>query len=150
MPILEMHEDRIDQECAKCGEVHQVALDDLTAGVKNEVLTAPPFVKLPQCSNCGAQEYLARSPDDEPDHPSPGCFGHLHRLLVDNLHAKLVEREQVTEGVEMETVKPRKKLKDELKKWFPKDFKLERQAEQEPRPDTIERDTDNRNDEHVR
>ncbi len=150
MPIQEIHEDRIDQKCAKCGEVLNIPLDDLTAGVKNGEQVMAQIIKLSPCAKCGAQEFFIRAPDDEPEHPSPGCYGHLHRLLVDDLHAKLVEREQVAEGFDLDAVSPREKLKDELKKWFPKDFKLERQAEQEPRPDTVERDTDNRNDEHVR
>ncbi|MCP4673958.1 MAG: hypothetical protein GY854_00245 [Deltaproteobacteria bacterium] len=140
MPILEIIEDRLDQKCAKCGHVHQLPLDDLVAGVNREGQGAAQVISLPSCTECGAKEFLVRSPDDEPEHSSPGCYVHRHRLLVDNVHANLMKRGQVAEGFDPKSIRPRKGFSNKLKKWFPKGLKLERQEEQKEHPDVVGRE----------
>ena len=91
MTIQEITSDEVEQCCENCGQTRRLKLADLTVGVTRE--EEPPDAKvvpLPKCENCGAAEFLFPSPEDEPDHPSPGSFGHLHRIMVDVLHSQLL------------------------------------------------------------
>ena len=132
MPIREIDDDFIEQGCAACEAVHRVGLDDLRVGVSREGKVDPSVVPLPPCESCGAVEFLIRSSDSEPEHPSPGSFGHLHRLLVDTLHARLVSRGCLAEGLTRRKAKAaRAPGKAEIKRWFKDGLKLRRQREQE-------------------
>jgi hypothetical protein len=46
-----------------------------------------------------------RSPADEIEHPARGSTGHLHRLLVDELHAELVKKGRVVGRLRIKTDK---------------------------------------------
>jgi hypothetical protein len=61
---------------------------------------------------------------------APGSFGHLHRLLVDAVHAELVKRKRVIpllkdkQGrVDPTLAKP--VATEELARWFPQGLKIE-------------------------
>lgn len=86
MPIVAIEERTLRQRCARCERERELSLEELTPpdGKPPEVLTLPP------CA-CGAVEHLIHAPDGEPEHPEPGSFGHLHRLLVDGLLGALHE-----------------------------------------------------------
>lgn len=92
MAILEVTTTDVLQRCENCETERRIPLAGIQAGVQIDNVGAadPTIVPLPQCPECNSFEYLIREPDDEPPHPSPGSFGHLHRLLVNQLHATLV------------------------------------------------------------
>lgn len=77
MPIIELYPDRVVQRCALCGRTREVARAELRPASEGRLELLP--------CDCGAVETLFRSPPDEPPHPVPGSFGHLHRLRVDAL-----------------------------------------------------------------
>lgn len=79
MPIRELFADRIEKECIVCADVHDVAFTAFTVGVKRETQVLSKLMQLPPCPVCGAVEFLASSPDNEPEHPAPGSFGHKHK-----------------------------------------------------------------------
>ena len=122
MPIREIRANDLDQDCAKCGAVVTVAVSAIVAGVSHEGQVNSNVVAMPVCAACGAAEFLLRSPTGE-DHPSQGSYGHKHKLLVDKLHAKLVQRGRVAEGLTPEQVPTKeppaaimdKRFKDGLK-----------------------------------
>jgi hypothetical protein len=91
MAIREIRVSDFDQECIKCGRVVAVPFTAIAAGVSREGQVNPNVVALPVCAACGSAEFLLRSPYDE-EHPSQGSYGHKHKLLVDKLHAELVQR----------------------------------------------------------
>lgn len=130
MSIHEMNSTEILQRCGKCAAENRVALDALEVGVARDEQTDPSVVPLPACPTCRSTEFLLRSPDDEPSHPAPGSFGHLHRLLVDEVHAELVKRKKVIpllkdkEGrVDPKLAKP--VAAEERARWFPQGLKIE-------------------------
>jgi hypothetical protein len=130
MTIRELTSDSLKQECAKCGAIRDLNLTEITVGVEREGQVDDAIMPLPPCSNCGAVEYLIRSPMDEPAHPSPGSFGHRHRLLTDKLHAHLVALGQLVEGCSAEDAPTTKEPDDaELSRWFKDGLKLERPRE---------------------
>jgi hypothetical protein len=47
--------------------------------------------------NVSLAEFLVRSPASEQAHPAQGSSGHLHRLMVDELHSQLVKKGRVVE-----------------------------------------------------
>ena len=90
MSIHEMTSTEVVQRCGRCAAENRIALDTLEVGVARDEQTDASVVPLPACPTCRSTEFLLRSPNDEPAHPAPGSFGHLHRLLVDEMHAELV------------------------------------------------------------
>jgi len=123
MPIREIREDDLDQECSKCGNVASVSVNDLGAGLVRESQVNPNVVAMPVCAVCGSTEFLLRSPDDE-NHPSQGSYGHKHKLLVDKLHAKLVQRGRLGEGLKPEDVATKEPPAAVMDKWFKDGLKL--------------------------
>jgi len=95
MSIHEVTDTDVLQRCAGCGDEHRVLIDDLEVGVARDDQVDSLLVPMPPCAACGSSEFLVRAPDNEPEHPSPGSFGHRHRMLVDHLHAELVQRDKV-------------------------------------------------------
>ena len=91
MSIREITDTDIEQLCENCGQTRRLNLADLKVGVIREKQPIANVVRLPQCESCGSAEFLFPSGKDEPDHPSPGSFGHLHRILVDVLHSQLLK-----------------------------------------------------------
>ena len=130
MSIHEMTSTEVVQRCGKCAAENRIALDTLEVGVARDEQTDASVVPLPACPTCRSTEFLLRSPNDEPAHPAPGSFGHLHRLLVDEMHAELVKRKKVipllkdNQGrVDPKLAKP--VAVEELARWFPQGLKIE-------------------------
>lgn len=124
MPIREIRADDIDQECIKCGRVVAVPFTAIAAGVSREGQINPNVVAMPVCAACGSAEFLLRSPYDE-EHPSQGSYGHKHKLLVDKLHAELVQRGRVAEGLKPEDVPTKEPPAAAMDKWFKNGLRLE-------------------------
>ena len=95
MAIYELSSTGVVQRCGKCAAENRIALDTLTVGVARDGQTDARVVPLPPCPSCKSSEFLLRSADGEPAHPALGSFGHLHRMLVDQVHAELVKRKRV-------------------------------------------------------
>ena len=124
MPIREIRADDLDQECIKCGRVVAVPLTAIAAGVSREGQVNPNVVAMPICAACGSAEFLLRSPYGE-EHPSQGSYGHKHKLLVDKLHAELVQRGRVAEGLKPEDVPTKEPPTAVMDKWFKNGLRLE-------------------------
>jgi len=124
MPIREIRTDDLDQECAKCGAINTVADGDIAAGVVRESNTNTNLVALPVCPVCGSAEFLLRSPDQEDEYPSQGSYGHKHKLLVDKLHAKLVGKGRVANGLNAGDVPTKEPPAAVMDKWFSDGLKL--------------------------
>lgn len=129
MAIEEVTTTELVQRCSKCDSVNRLVLDNLEVGLARESQTDARVVVLPACPTCRASEFLFRSPDDEPAHPAPGSFGHLHRLLVDHVHCELVKREKVIPQLLDEKGTPRMDLArpiaaEMVTRWFDKGLKI--------------------------
>ena len=140
MPIRELLDTEFEQECDKCGAVRTIAETEVEVGVERDGQIDTKVVPLPACPNCGSKEFLIRSSDDEPEHPSPGCFGHRHRLVVDVLHSKLVSQGKVKEGIDPDQARGRERTPEELEQWFKGRMRIRRKKEQRrpPEPEPIE------------
>jgi hypothetical protein len=147
MAISEVTDTDVFQHCDACGDEHRVLLDGLAAGVAQEDRADGLVVPMPPCPVCGATEFLVRAPDTEPEHPSPGSFGHRHRMLVDHLHAELVRRDQVVaplldqEG-RAPTALARPLTTEARERWFPGGMKIDapvREQPAAPREEEVER-----------
>lgn len=100
MPIEELTNEDVLQRCSACQSTARVRLATLSIGVGS---TVPGDVdgrvtRLPPCSTCKAEEFLIRSVDGQPM-PHVGSYAHLHRLLVDQLHAQLAKAGRVDRRV---------------------------------------------------
>jgi hypothetical protein len=131
MAIREILDTEFEQECEVCGYVRRIPDIDVTVGIERGEQLDANVVPLPACTNCGAREYLIRSADDEPDYPTPGSFGHRHRLIVDVLHSRLVQQGRVTEGIDPSKARGREPTAEELEKWFKGRLQVQREREQE-------------------
>ncbi len=130
MAITEVREDSIDQVCAQCSGVRTIAFSEVEVGVVRDSQADSSIVPLPACLNCEAQEYLLCSRDDE-DHPSPGSYGHLHRLLVDTLHGRLVKKGRVAKGLDDKSIPEREPSAEVLAQWFKDGLKLPKTSKAE-------------------
>lgn len=133
MAIQEITDTEIVQRCAGCDRENRVALASLAVGVEREDQVEDSVVPLPECPTCRSREFLVRSPTSEQGHPSQGSSGHLHRLMVDELHSQLVKTGRVVERLvgkaEQIVTKP---LASELKtRFFDKGLKLPVRAVEE-------------------
>jgi hypothetical protein len=97
MAIQEITDIEVVQRCAVCDRENRVALAKLRVGVEREAQVEDSVIALPECPRCHAQEFLVRSAAKELPHPTQGSAGHLHRLMVDELHAQLVYKGLVVE-----------------------------------------------------
>ncbi|WP_223643767.1 hypothetical protein [Corallococcus sp. EGB] len=130
MSIREVTDTDVVQQCGHCGASTRVQIDALEVGVARDDQTDASVVPLPACPTCRSTEFLLRSPEDEPPHPAPGSFGHLHRLLVDEVHAALVKRKKVIPLLKDKQGRVDPKLAkpvaaEELARWFPRGLKIE-------------------------
>ena len=125
MAIREIRETNFEQECAKCGGVRAIANADVEVGLARDNQVDSKIIPLPACPTCGATEFLLRSPDGE-ENPSQGSYGHLHGVLVDALHAKLVKANRVVNGIDSKTVPLREPTAEVIGRWFPTGLKLPR------------------------
>lgn len=126
MPVRELFADRIEKECIVCADVHDVAFTAFTVGVKRETQVLSKLMQLPACPVCGAVEFLASSPDDEPDHPAPGSFGHKHKLLVDKLNADMVRAGRYLSELDPATLLNKEPSDTTMQQWFPGGRQLRR------------------------
>ncbi len=130
MSIHELNTSDVLQRCGKCAAENRIVLDSLEVGVARDDQTDAGVVPLPACPTCRSTEFLLRSPDNEPAHPAPGSFGHLHRMLVDEVHAELVKRKKVIpllkdkQGV-VDPKLARPVAAEDVARWFPKGLKIE-------------------------
>ncbi len=92
MAIQEITDVEIVQRCAGCDRENRVALANLAVGVEHAEQVEDGVVPLPECPTCRSREFLVRSPASEQAHPSQGSSGHLHRLMVDELHSQASRR----------------------------------------------------------
>lgn len=98
MAIQEITDTELVQRCAKCDRENHVALDDIEVGLERDNQIDDSVIPLPECPTCHSREFLLRSPMDEQVYPGPqDSPGHLHRLIVDELHAELVKKGRVVE-----------------------------------------------------
>lgn len=122
MPIIAIEENSLHQRCAACEAERFVVLDELPSHeeIPKEVLALPP------CA-CGAVEHLIRAPADDPEHPDPGGFGHLHRLLVDALVDELrTSKQALTRGERALRSRVEGRLpKAQRERWFAGGLRLE-------------------------
>lgn len=131
MPVLELTDDTISQHCSVCGADRHVALTSLLDGRHGTtpVDVTADVVRLPPCEGCGGVEFLIRSAETEPPHPSPGSFGHLHRLLVDELHSRLVQQRapSALKELTLKTPAPSRRgpTQEELQTWFPQGLRIQ-------------------------
>lgn len=132
MSIRELMEGKLEQECGCCGAVRIIAETEIAIGSSQEGQTDTRVIPLPACADCGAVEYLIGSAVDEPEHPSPGSFGHLHRMLVDVLHSRLLAKGLVATGISPETAAGKEITENELNTWFGGTLRLYRTTEDAP------------------
>jgi hypothetical protein len=116
MAIYEVTQTEVVRMCACCSRVDRLQKSDLTVGAAQGTTVDPNVIVLPECQ-CGAIEFLVRSPEND-EHTTPGSFGHLHRLLVDALHAELAQGNRLAAGVDQVTARPVDPAT--LAQWFPK------------------------------
>jgi len=111
----------IRQRCIACGESRTIAFEQLEVGLLDEHIeaTATSVIALPACSICGSVEYLVGSAEGSPGHPHPGSYGHLHRLLVDQLHSELVDGGGDADDGPRPARTVRQPTADEMARWFP-------------------------------
>src|SRR4051812_10280104 len=133
MAILEVTNTDVLQRCERCENERWIPLAGLQAGVALDPVSGsdPTIIPLPPCPNCSSFECLIREPDDEPAHPSPGSFGHLHRLLVNHLHSVLVSANKVHPFLKDKNGKANSRLakpvdKANLDKFFGGGLKIDR------------------------
>jgi hypothetical protein len=138
MAIYEVTTNDVLQRCEKCGSKNTIALGSLEAGKEWGDAVDEHLVQLPPCPTCGATECLIRTPHDEPEYPVPGSFGHLHRLLVDSVHEKLVRQGRMVGALKkrkVESLISKTVAEKKHEKWLPSGLKLklpEESRESEP------------------
>jgi hypothetical protein len=147
MTIEEVTTTELVQRCTKCESENRILLDDLEVGLARESQADARVVPLPPCPTCRATEFLFQSPDDEPAHPTPGSFGHLHRLLVDHVHAELVKREKVIPQLLEENGRPQNNLArpiapEAIARWFDRGLKIARPLSASTRADEAAKKAD--------
>jgi len=114
MPITKLAEGQFSQVCARCNVERDVTFEAL-AQLRDEQTEDVRFL-LPACAQCGSIEILIPRGSGADEHPAPGSYGHLHRLLVNELSARI-------QGGSSSAGSPQK---DELMKWFPEGLVLRR------------------------
>ncbi|WP_338869448.1 hypothetical protein [Myxococcus stipitatus] len=129
MALHEITPEDMLQRCARCGSRNRVSLDTLEVGVARYEDVDDGLVQLPACPACRSTEFLIRAPEDEPAHPAPGSFAHLHQLLVGHLHAELVQRGRLhtalkSKGGRTSKVRPSPLSQEARERWFPQGLRI--------------------------
>jgi len=119
MPIIEITESQLVQRCEACSKTRGLGLDDLHPTDEGGTVLA-----IPACP-CGAVEFIMGAPDDEPEHPAPGSFGHRHRLVVNALVDTVRRRAKGEAGGPLDTAVTQHIGRSDLSKWFPDGVRLE-------------------------
>ncbi|HMA93587.1 MAG TPA: hypothetical protein VKP30_12920 [Polyangiaceae bacterium] len=112
MPITKLAEGQFSQVCARC-DVERDVTFEAVARLHDEQNEEVRFL-LPACAECGSVEILIPGGSGADDHPAPGSYGHLHRLLVNELSARI-------QGGSSSAASDRN---NELTKWFPEGLVL--------------------------
>ena len=134
MPLVEIREANVSQRCANCDAVRSIQISSLEVGVAFGAQRDGRVVSLPPCARCGATEFLIGSTERESSPRMAGSAGHLHRLLVDHLHAELVQRAQVEGASAAGELQALPLREEERRRWFPDGLKIE-----EPRTEPCSR-----------
>jgi hypothetical protein len=123
MPIEELTNEEVLQRCTGCQSATRVRLATLSVGVGSVVPEDIDgrILRLPACTTCKAEEFLIRSVDGQPM-PTPGSYAHLHRMLVDQLHAQLAKAGRVDKR--LGKLKVPELSAATKKEFFPDGFKL--------------------------
>ena len=120
--IESMEDERIHVRCAECNERRDVRLRGLEVRTLD---SSTAIVAMPTC-RCGAVEFLVRA--SRPAPPEPGSMSHRHQLLVDHLHAELVQAGRITrDSKDAEKVCPPVPAA-ELERWFAGRLSLEEEV----------------------
>ncbi|TQF11031.1 hypothetical protein FJV41_36380 [Myxococcus llanfairpwllgwyngyllgogerychwyrndrobwllllantysiliogogogochensis] len=138
MAIHEVTAEDVLQRCARCGSGNRLSLNLLEVGVANREDVDDGLVQLPPCPACRSTEFLIRAAEGEPEHPAPGSFGHLHRLLVGHIHAELVQRGRLHMGLKSKGGRAGKMVLPPLpqetrERWFPQGLRIAVPADEQPR-----------------
>ncbi len=130
MAIQEITDIELVQRCAKCDAENRVVLADLEVGIERDDQVEDSIVPLPECPTCHSREFLLRSPVDEQEQAAQGGAGHLHRLLVDELHAELVKKGRVVAKLKgrADKVLTRPIAAETKRRFFDEGFKLPARA----------------------
>ena len=131
MAVQEITNTEVVQRCAKCDRENRIPLATIEAGVERDDQVEDDVVPLPECPTCRSREFLIRSPVDEQEYPAQrGSAGHLHRLLVDELHSQLVKRGRVVERMRnrVDKVLTRPIATETLRQFFDKGLKMPARA----------------------
>ncbi len=139
MTIREITDTALEQTCDACGRVRTSNLADLTVGtaIATDLGTDlnADVIPLTKCDQCGAVEFLIPTPEDAPNYPVQGSFGHKHSILVDVLYDRLVKDGRVATGIEASKLKKKKRTEQEINRWFKEGLKLDEPASREPAND---------------
>jgi hypothetical protein len=119
MPIESISTKSVQQRCIHCRQARALELEQLEIGILEAGGTAATVVSLPACAGCQTVEFLFGSSDAQPEHPSPGSYGHLHGLLVNRLHAELLDADQVSDESRSRTPRLKRPSDEVLARWFP-------------------------------
>lgn len=135
MALLEIAETYVLQRCTRCHSNNHSALESLEVGVARREDVDDGLIQLPPCSSCRSSEFLIRAAEGEPEHPAPGSFGHLHRLLVGHLHAELVQRGRLhralkPKGGTAPQVVTQPLTQEARERWFPRGLRIEMPPEE--------------------
>jgi hypothetical protein len=130
MAIHEVTAENVFQRCVRCGTGNRLSLDALEVCIARREDVDDGLVQLPPCPSCRSTEFLIRAAEGEPEHPAPGSFGHLHGLLVDHLHAELVQRGRLhtalkPTGGSTRQVVVRPLTQEARERWFPQGLRIE-------------------------
>jgi hypothetical protein len=93
MPIVELRENDLEQQCAVCGATRSVPLAELGVGVEIAPGTSDPSViALPACVRCSAREFLVRTAAQEVSGgvPATDLPFDRHRQFVRDLYSALI------------------------------------------------------------
>ncbi|ADO70402.1 hypothetical protein [Stigmatella aurantiaca] len=137
MAIHEVTTEDVLQRCARCGSGNRLSIDSLEVGVARREDVDDSLVQLPPCPTCRSTEVLIRAAVGEPEHPAPGSFGHLHRLLVGHVHAELVQRERLHRGIKPKggsasNVVVRPLSQETRERWFPQGLRIAVPPDEQP------------------
>lgn len=138
MALNEITDVDVRLRCGRCSVDTRVAITTLVVGVVRNGTPDERVIALPACATCASNEFLMRTPDDDPAYPAPGSYGHLHRMLVDHLHADLINRDKMITEVRTKigTNKAafiRPLTADLIARWFPAGLKIDPRASEADR-----------------
>jgi hypothetical protein len=118
MPLRAMTMSSLVHRCSKCDRVREIEFDELTVELGDDPLVACA-VRLPWCPGCRTEEHLLGASAAVPEHPHPGSYAHLHRLLVDHACAELIRAGRGSNAAAVDEARVRRRPPGQLAAWFP-------------------------------